>query len=411
MRFRQLLSLLLFLPAARADDTKPRTVAQPTRLDWTFTVGNRSLANPPADLLGSEYDSAKQSYELFLPPRKDPKQPVGVVVFVSAGNDAGGWKAFEPACHELGLAYLAVKNAGNSVPPPRRCRIVLDCLDDLRRQVPVDPDRTYISGFSGGGRIACGIAFALPEHLGGMLPLCAAGDLRAEPWLRHRAIDRLSAALVTGPSDFNRGEVERWKAPFWTGIGMRTKVWVQPNLGHAIPSPPTLTEAVKWLEAGKGGRAAAAKKFPTTRASATAAPTRDEFSKAVFDEGKKLLDERATLHRGLMQVKGVLERWPDAASGMSARKLLEEYEAKPQKPWEADDVAELRKQLLAEARSLGDYALNGIPAGSPYAKSRPALAAQAIEYWSALISDSPDAEYSKDGRKLVAALQAIADKK
>lgn len=407
-RLRPLLALLLCVSSSRADD---RTVAQPTRLDWTFTASNRSVADPPADLLGPGYDSRKQTYELRLPPRKDPKQPLGVIVFISAGNDAGGWKPFEPACMELGLAFLAVRNAGNSVPPPRRCRIVLDCLDDLRRQMPIDPDRTYISGFSGGARIACGIAFALPEMFGGMLPLCAAGDLRAEPWLRHRAIDRLSAALITGPSDFNRGEVERWKAPFWSGIGMRTKTWVQPNLGHAMPSAATLTEAVKWLEAGRPARAEAAKKFPTSRGSASITPTRDESAKAVFEEGKKLLADRATLHRGLMQLKGTLERWPDTASGKAARTLLEEYEAQPQKPWEADDATELRKQLLAEARSLGDYALNGIPAGSPYEKSRPALAAQALEYWSALISDAPDADYAKEGRKLVPALKAAAEKK
>ena len=62
---------------------------------------------------------------------------------------------------KLGIAYVAVRGAGNNVPPPQRVRIVLDCLDELRRNVPIDPDRTYISGFSGGARIACGIGFAL----------------------------------------------------------------------------------------------------------------------------------------------------------------------------------------------------------------------------------------------------------
>lgn len=386
------------------------TVSAPTRLDWAFTVTNQSLVAPPAAMLGKEYDSTKQAYELFLPPRKDPKQAIGAIVFVSAGNDPAGWKAFEPACKDLGLAFIGVRGAGNDVPPPKRCRIVLDCLDDLRRQVPLDPDRTYIAGFSGGGRIACGIAFALPEQFGGIIPLCAAGDLRTEPWLRHRAADRLSAALVTGQTDFNRGEVERWKGPFWTGLGIRAKVWTQPNLGHAIASSATLTEAVKWLDEGRPARAAAAKKYPTSRAS-PAAQSRDEAAKALFAEGQGLLMQRATQHRGLMLVKGAFERWPDTEAGKAARKLLEEYEAKKEKPWEADDVAELRKQLTAEARALADYVLNGIPAGSPYEKARPDMAAQAVEYWSALIADAPDSDVAKEGKKLIAELRPLAGKK
>jgi hypothetical protein len=171
----------------------------------------------------------------------------------------------------------------------------------------------------------------------------------------------------------------------------------------------TLTEALKWLEEGKPKRAATAKKFPTTRASGS--PSRTEFAKAVLDEGKTLLADKATLHRGLMQLKGVLERWPDTEAGRAARKILEEYEAKPQKPWEVEDVAELRKQLLVEARALADYALNGIPAGSPYEKSRPALAAQAAEYWTALVMDAPDADYAKEGKKLLAQLKPLVEKK
>jgi hypothetical protein len=387
------------------------TVSAPTRLDWTFTVTNRSLAEPPPTLLGKGYDSTQQSYELFLPPRKDLKQPVGAVVFVSAGDAPAGWKAFEPVCKELGLVFVGVRGAGNTVAPPRRCRIVLDCLDDLRRQVPLDPDRTYLSGFSGGGRIACGIAFALPEFFGGVLPLGAGGDLRAEPWLRHRTADRLSAALVTGQTDFNRGEVERWKGPYWSALGVRTKVWVRPNSGHAIPPPATLLEAVRWLDEGRKSRVAAAKKAPASRAAAGAVPTREDAAKALLAEGRAKLAERATQYRGLMLVKGAADRWPDTEPGKAARKLLGEYEAKAERPWEADDFAEQRVQMTAEARSLGDYALNGVPAGSPYEKLRSAMAARAIDLWTALVKENPDSQLAKEGTKLVAELRPLADKK
>lgn len=405
-----LLSLSGKAPAAPPQGYSPQVkVSGPTRLDWTFVVTNRSLAEIPDDFLGSSYDSTKQSYELFLPPRKD-KKPIPAILFVSAGDDAGGWKAFEAVCKEKGIAFIGVRGAGNNVAQNKRVRIVLDCFDDVRRQVPLDPDRTYASGFSGGARIACGVAFSLPEYFGGILPIAAGGDLRSEQWLRHRAADRLSAALLTGDSDFNRGEIEIWKGPMWKQLGIRTRVWVQPKTGHALPSPGVASEAIAWLDEGAKVRAELAKKSPTTRAAPEAAPSRDVAAAALVKEGEALLKAPETLYRGLMLVKGVLDRWPDTAAGKTARKRLEEFEAMKDKPWEAEDVAELRKQFTAEARTLGDYALRGIPAGSPYEKQRPDMAKQAIELWKVLIADMPDSELAKEGLKKVTELEALTKK-
>ena len=387
------------------------SVSGPTRLDWTFVSSNRSLAEPPADMLGKDFDSTKQTYELFVPARKDAKKPAPAILFISAGDEPAGWKAFESLCKEKGFVFVGVRGAGNNVPLARRIRIVLDCLDDVRRQIPLDPDRTYVSGFSGGARIACAAAFALPEHFGGVIPLCAGGDLREEQWLRFRAADRLSVALVTGETDFNRGEVERWKGPMWKELGVRTKVWTQPKLGHGIPSAATLGEAVAWLDEGADARAALAKKFPASRATREGEPSRADAAKALLKEGEELLAARETQYRGLMLVKGASERWPDTDAGKAARKLLTSYEAKKEKPWEAEDIAELRNQFVAEARALGDYVLNGIPAGSPYEKQRPAMAKRAIELWSALVADAPDSDLTKEGKKKVAELEAIGKKK
>ncbi|HEV3437676.1 MAG TPA: hypothetical protein VG122_09975 [Gemmata sp.] len=386
-------------------------VGGPTRLDWTFVITNRSLTEPPADTLGAGYDSAKQSYELFVPNRKDAKRPVPAILFISAGDEPGGWKAFETACKDKGIVFIGVRGAGNEVPTGKRVRIILDCFDDVRRQIPLDPDRTYVSGFSGGARIACAVAFALPEYFGGVLPIAASGDLREEQWLRFRAVDRLSVALVTGETDFNRGEMERWKGPMWKDLGIRTKVWVQPKTGHALPPAATLAEAVSWLDEGVNVRSALAKKAPASRAVPDNAPSRDAAAKALLKEGEDLLGGKTTQYRGLMMVKGVSERWPDTDTGKAARKLLEAYEAKKEKPWEAEDVAELRKQFTAEARALSDYTLNGIPAGSPYEKQRPDMAKQAIELWSALIGDAPDSDLAKEGKKRVAELEPLTKKK
>ncbi|MFM8275265.1 MAG: hypothetical protein ACKODX_23430, partial [Gemmata sp.] len=63
---------LLAAAGARAAPPAPGysakvSVSGPTRLDWTFVLSKQSLADPPAKMLGDGYDSARQSYELFVP--------------------------------------------------------------------------------------------------------------------------------------------------------------------------------------------------------------------------------------------------------------------------------------------------------------------------------------------------------
>src|SRR5208283_2723112 len=187
-------------------------VGAPTRIDWIFAVSNRSLASPQDGWLPKDYDSTRQQYELFVPPNYNPKQSYPVILFISPGNGPAGWKEWEPVCKQQGVIFASPYEAGNNTQPPqKRYRIVLDVLDDVRRNYNTDPDRTYISGFSGGGRVAGGIAFALPEHFGGVVPVCATGDFRDEDCLKQRMIERLSVALATGEKDFNRGECERFK--------------------------------------------------------------------------------------------------------------------------------------------------------------------------------------------------------
>ena len=191
----------------------------PTRLDWTFVVSNQSVAEPPANWLGN-YDSTGQTFDLYVPPRRNAKQALPAILFISANNDSQ-WKGFEATCKKLGFVFIGVRNAGNDVQGKKRVRIVLDAFDEARRLVPLDPDRTYVAGISGGARMACLVGFALPEHFGGILAIIAGGEPRQESWLRQRAVDRLSVALITGTGDFNRNEVEQLRTPFLKDVGIR----------------------------------------------------------------------------------------------------------------------------------------------------------------------------------------------
>jgi predicted esterase len=380
-------------------------VSAPTRLDWTFVAATRSFATPPPDWL-PDYESRKQHYELFVPSRANAREPLPLLLFVSPSSEAMGWKDLESLCKQRGFLFAAPHQAGNDCPPKKRVRIVLDVLDDVRRCYPVDPDRTYIAGFSGGGRIACAVAFALPEYFGGVMSVGAAHELRGESWLRQRVIDRLRVALLTGESDFNRGEVERWRGPLLQEVGVQAQVWVEPGRGHAMPALSYLTEAASWMEEGSAHRAQLARRYPASHATSDSIPGREAQARALFAEARQRLQDRTTLFSGLMQLQGCMQRWPDLTVGMEARKILQEYEARSEHPWEADDIAEQRRFLVAEARALDAYASSPLP--PQYAPMRADMARRALELWQRVLADGPTTTAGQEARRRIPTLERLA---
>ncbi len=367
---------------------KSAKVSGPTRLDWTFALANQSLADPPKEWLG-DYDSAATTYELYVPAKA--KRPPAIL-FLSPSDEPSGWKAFEKLCKARGVVFAGPRGAGNDCPGRRRVRIALDVLDQLRRDHGIDPARTYIAGFSGGGRIACVIGFALPELFGGVMPICASGTLREEPWLRQRCLDRLRVALLTGETDFNRGEVERLAGTYFREIGAKARTWAQAGLGHGVPNDKTLTEAFAWLEAGVKERAAAA---------AVDQP-REKQAEHYLAEAVKMKPKRQ--YAALMQMKGVSERWPDTAAGKKARAALLEQEKSDDKGWEKEDIAEQRKFLIAQAKALDAYAMG--PLDARYEKQRAGMLKRAASLYEAIAADGPDTPAGKEAKKRIEAIKA-----
>lgn len=408
-----LVSVIGSLPGPSAGAAEPPrgyqaevTVSAPTRMDWVFALANQSAPEPPAQWLDG-YDWSQQQYELFVPQDYKPRQSYPVLVFIPAGGEPAGWDAWREICQRQKIIFASPRGAGNDCPLPRRVRIVFDVLDDIRRAYRTDPDRTYLSGFSGGARVACSVAFALPEYFGGVAPVCAGGDLRDEPWLRQRVVDRLSVALVTGESDFNRGEVERYRAGLLGGVGARTKVWVVPGMGHGIPTANALQPVWSWLEEGVADRRKFSRQYPAGRISGDAAPGRNEWCQALLAEAKARLKRPDTMFSGLMQLQGARVRWADLPQAKEALALLQEYDARDERPWEADDLADQRRLLVAQARSLDAYASGNLP--EQYAAQRPQMIEQAIALWQRVQEDGPDTPLGREAAQRMDALSKLAD--
>jgi len=296
-------------------------ISAPTRIDWKFAASafGTAVAKLPAD-----YDSRQQRYQLFVPRDYEPSRTWPLVVFISPGDEPLGWRSWQKTCEKAGALFCAPYGGGNNCPVGQRTRLVLDMLDDVRRHYQIDPDQTYLTGFSGGGRMACTIAFALPEYFGGVAPVCGTNPLPRLDALRHRLHDRLSVAFVTGESDFNRKENEVYMAPLFADLGIRAKLWVAPKVGHGLPPDKVLAEVYAWLADDLKRRRDDARAHPGLALPAGDALTPDKVAARQVEDAEADLKKAGRTWRGVARLRAVLQRWPDTDAGDRARKLLDE---------------------------------------------------------------------------------------
>jgi hypothetical protein len=365
-------------------------VAAPTRLDWRFAVADFGAGS---DRLPDDYDSTRQRYLLYAPKDYDKEKAWPLVAFISPGDDPLGWRYWQKVCEDSKILFCAPYGAGNNCPVGKRARIVLDMLDDVRRHYRIDPDQTYLAGFSGGGRMACTIAFALPEYFGGVIPVCGTNPLNRLDYLRHRVQSRLSVAFVTGSSDFNRRENEDFMYPFFRDLGIRSKLWVVPKMGHAIPQATVLEEVQKWLADDLARRRKDAKVHPGLAVKPDEAPAGQRQAADLLRAAEAELKVADHTWRGVALLQGVVKRWDTTEAARKAKQRLEDLadDARLSKRLEAQKDKDERTLLLAQAKALTKFGDTG----------------RALKAWKLLARKHAD---TSEGKKAEAEVKRLREK-
>jgi predicted esterase len=343
-----LLVAALFATRCPADEPErgfqlERKVKEATRLDWQFAAG------PAAKSIG-RYDPRDQRYQLYVPPTYKSTKTWPLVLFVSPGDDPLGWRAWRKPCEDGDWLFAAAYAAGNTCSLGQRIHILLDVLDDVRRRYQIDPDRTYIAGFSGSSAVAARIAFALPDHFGGIISLSGDAPLPELQHLRRRAAERLSVALVCGSDDPARRRQEKYFFPLLGELGVRCKLWIVHDQGHELPAAWVLTQVQTWLNDDLKRRQTDRR----DRIGEDEAPTRRELASRAFEEAKKELDDTATLAAGAARLRWLIARWPNSDEAEKASELLAEVraDARRGKALQEQSSAKERQFLTARAKAL-----------------------------------------------------------
>ena len=180
-----------------------------------------------SDPAEGHYDLARESFEVFVPDTYDPDKPAGLFVWISPASSGGLAKSENlAALGDHNILWIGANNSGNDRWHWYRTGLALDAAHNMQKLFRIDPERVYIAGYSGGGRVASALAILYPEVFRGGAFFFGCNYFRKVPvpdkegafWRAgfpppaHQDLDDLKQrhrfVLVTGEHDFNRDETK-----------------------------------------------------------------------------------------------------------------------------------------------------------------------------------------------------------
>lgn len=213
------------------------------------------------------YDITKEHFEILVPKGYKKTQPHGLFVWISPGDKAGLPAEWDKVLADKKMIFIGALNAGNNRESPDRMRLAVDANDNVRQLYNIDPKRVYVSGHSGGSRVASMIGVAYSDMFSGAACFMGANYFRnvsaedgtvfearyfPHPELAMQAIKESRIALVTGEKDSNLINTQAvYKDGFMKENFQGVKLFNIPNQPHALPSAEWLEKVLAFLDKGK----------------------------------------------------------------------------------------------------------------------------------------------------------------
>jgi hypothetical protein len=223
----------------------PLTAAQ---LPQLLARSNASLSQQPVDI-------SRETFVVYIPSAPPPARGYALIVFVPPWNTARLPEGWDAVLDQYGAIFVSAARSGNDASVlGRREPLALLAEQNVVHHYPVDPNRVYVSGFSGGSRIAMRLALAYPDIFHGAI-LDAGGDpignatIPLPPKdLFTRFQESSHLVYVTGDRDMavlSAASASMHSMHEWCQFN--TDNHVAPSAGHTIISTTSLARALDAL--------------------------------------------------------------------------------------------------------------------------------------------------------------------
>jgi len=225
------------------------------RLFSPFASADLAKKNDRATLNTYPIDPRQEKFGLYVPTEK-PARGYGLLVWVSPLDGAGMPLGWSPILEQRGVIFVTAARSGNDTSPlGRRIPLALTAAANVVRKYPIDPNRIWIAGFSGGSRIAERMALAYPDVFSGAIldgssDVIGSADVPLPPRDNfERLLDRTSIVFSTGQDDeYNTSDAKRVVSSLREHCFDRLAIEVRPHEGHEMMKAASLAKAIEFLD-------------------------------------------------------------------------------------------------------------------------------------------------------------------
>jgi len=247
--------------AQLADNSTPDGVdAKPTHKTGSYTERTTLIslvgevgAQRYADLFspGHEFE-----FEIYAPKSYNPSTPAGLLVYVSpiaSGSIPDPW---QEVFDRRNLIWVSINNSGNTMPAEQRLAEAKLSSVFISGNYEINPQRTYISGMSGGGQIATIASSIDPDLFQGGIFLCGVNpwsERDPDPWAQDPpenldTIRNNRYVFVSGTEDFKLAAIARAYRLFKKAGIESSKLIVIEDMGHELPNTGVFDRALGFLD-------------------------------------------------------------------------------------------------------------------------------------------------------------------
>lgn len=167
---------------------------------------------------GLVYDGRNERAFVQAPRSNGEKKPLGLLVWISPGDQGNCGADWPEVLDRRQVVFIGPHKAGNDRFVWNRIALALDAVKFAQDHYDIDPDRIWISGHSGGGRLASTLGLHWPDVFRGGIYCCGTNSFQKlrsadgkESWparIPRPTGDRLQLARTRSRHLFVNGETD-----------------------------------------------------------------------------------------------------------------------------------------------------------------------------------------------------------